>query len=397
VSRKAAIASLALLCGCAPDRITLIADDGGAADGGDAAAPDLANNAIACTNPGPPIRFAAGDDMCAGAVAARQSRYALCTCLPLVLGGNLSSDSGTMMMQVHSAAIGSDGEVQVGGSANVGGALTAAGAKGINIFRNSTTGRAVRSGGPVSAPSSLFVSGDLYTAGDALGRINVGGTLHLPESANIGASVTAARVMREPVTVDPPCNCTAGPVIDITALIAAHAMRNDNAHFGADPASLAKLGGPTTLDISCGEYYIPSISTPAGADLTLRVHGQAAIYVAGSVALGRGLSVQIDPQAQLDLLVAGDFKAQDGSVGSLFNPSRVRIWVAGSSVQLQGFSSLYGFLYAPSAVLSAGFSLSMTGAAVVQGVSAQDVHAHHDRGLLAGGTACGQPQVPEIQ
>jgi hypothetical protein len=358
---------LALLaCGCSQRSDLLARSDG----------------SIGC---GAPIKL--GDE-CAGAAAARRLRYALCSCAPLVLPHNLNSDGGG----TWSAAIGTDKHVHVGGGVQVSGVVEAAGARGITIDHFSTVIGTLRSGGPLSINEALYVAGDAFVSGNVLGDINIEGILHVPPDAMISGSVHDNGEVYGAVEVKPPCNCDASP--DLAALVANHAMVNDNNSINL--ASDALIGGRSALDLPCGEYWLSQVTTKE-MELQLRVRGRTALYVNGDVYLGAGLRVMLDPMAELDLVVGGSLFADDGMVGAS-NPERVRIWVAGPTLDLGDYARLSASVYAPNAVVVANGVLDVNGALLAGGIQAfNNVRVHYAGEILGAGASCGEMPQPPVE
>jgi hypothetical protein len=362
--------------------------------------------APACSGTGPPIHLGSS---CASAIAARSLRYALCSCAPLVLAGNLTTSSdmpppmpppggpgGPGGPPIPPAAVGTDGNIQIGGLAQVAGTLEAASSSGMTFNGTASVFGNLRSGGSVSATRLLTVGADAFVAGDVLGRVDVGGTLQVAPTANLAPTVNAHDVVRAPVTVAPPCSCdaTAPGALDVASLVAARRGDNDDGSIGLDPDLLAHAG-PTALTLGCGAYYLSSIQATSAIDLT--VHGHTALYVGGNVSLGGGLRVLLDSSAELDLLVAGNVDLGGGVLGAP-DASAVRLWLASSTVRLAGGASLSAELWAPSAVLFDDSSLTMSGALLVGSVSLSgDLSIRFDGRALSGGSECGEPPPGQVE
>jgi hypothetical protein len=379
---RARIAAAALaLAGCTNDTTLLPPVDGGV-DG--------------CTEPGPPIVLGT-KDACAGALAERVQRFALCSCESLLLTRGLFT-AGAMkpgpMMMPPPAAVGTDGLLEVAGNSQIAGAVVAADPGGARFDATSAILGTVRSGGPIGAQRFLSVDRDAYAAGDVVGRIDVGGTLHADPSANISPGVTYGTLAREPVMVAPPCDCAAGPQLDVAAELAAAASANDDAHIGLPPESLAAASPATGLDLPCGRYYLTALT--ATAELELRVHGRVGLFVAGTISLGDGLRVTLDPGATLDLVAGGDLSSAGGTIGAPMAAS-VRLWLGSSTVKLSNAASFSALVYAPSAALLTDGDLDTTGAVFVRSLDVPgDVGVRYDPHTLEIGGECGVPPVDPI-
>jgi hypothetical protein len=374
---KAALAVALLLSGCT-DSTDLLATDGGA-DG--------------CMDPGPPIVLG---NSCAGALAAQLSRYALCSCSSLVLDRGLFTEGGSMPGGPPgggppNAAAGSDGTIQTGGPVQVSGTLVAGGA-GASFARLSFVAGNLRSAGAIGSNAGLTVGNDAFADGDVLGKIDIQGTLHIPDGFNITPGVSASDVHREPVVVPPPCNCAAGPALDPLSLAKAHVSANDNPHITLNPDAFAGPNMASALDLPCGQYYLSQITGP-GPDI--KVHGHTALFVAGDVNVGVGMRVFVEPGAELDLVIAGNVSVGSGQLGGL-PASAVRLWVGGKSVHFGAGATVNGTVYAPSASFSSDGDLDATGALFGHDFQpAGDLSVRYDRLILSAGMACGvQPQPP---
>jgi hypothetical protein len=375
---KAAFAVLLLLGGCT-DSTDLLASDGGTGD--------------ACMNPGPPTMLGSS---CAGALAAQLGRYALCSCSSLVLDRGLFTEGGSMPGGPPGgpppiAAAGTDGSFQAGGPVQVAGTLTAGGA-GASFARTSVVFGNLRSAGTIGSNALLTVGNDAFANGDVLGKVDIQGTLHIPDGFNITPGVSASDVHREPVVVPPPCNCDAGPALDPLSLTMARAASNDDPHIALNPDAFAGPNMGAMLDLPCGQYYLSQITGP-GPDI--KVHGHTALFVAGDIDVGVGMRVFVDPGAELDVVVAGNVSVGSGQLGGL-PASAVRFWVGGKSVHFGAGATVNGTVYAPSASFSSDGDLDATGAIFGHDFQpAGDLSVRYDRLILDAGMACGaQPQPP---
>jgi hypothetical protein len=331
---------------------------------------------------------------CAGAASAARLRYALCSCSALVLVHQLVTEAGPTMPFPPPAAVGSDQHVQIAGLAQVGGVLAAAGPYGVSFGRSADVAGTLRSGGTLATNQFLAVDGDAWVNGDLLGRVDVAGVLHLPAGDTISPSVIAeSGVVNEPVSVSPPCNCNGAP--DFMGDLLTRAKQNDNRDIQLSPDILD--GAAQVLDLPCGDFYLSRIHMPPDARLELRVHGYTALYVGGEVTLGAGLRVTLDPMAELDLVVGGEFYAPDGLVGAP-NAERVRLWLGSKTVRLGPYAIVSASVYAPDAVVLSDGDLNLAGALFAAAISVPgDVHVHYDPDILAAGASCGKMPQPPVE
>jgi hypothetical protein len=373
---KAALAVVLLLMGCT-DSTDLLATDGGT-DG--------------CMDPGPPIQLG---NACAGALASQLGRFALCSCSSLVLDRGLFTEGGSMPGGPPGgppiAAAGTDGSFQAGGPVQVAGTLVAGGA-GASFARTSVVFGNLRSAGTIGSNALLTVGNDAFANGDVLGKVDIQGTLHIPDGFNITPGVSASDVHREPVVVPPPCNCAAGPALDPLSLAKAHVAANDNPHITLNPDAFAGPNMVNGLELPCGQYYLSQISGP-GPDI--KVHGHTALFVAGDVRVDGGMRIFVDPGAELDLVIGGNVSVGSGQLGGL-PASAVRFWVGGKSIHFGAGATVNGTVYAPSASFSSDGDLDATGSLFGHDFQpAGDLSVRFDRLILDAGMACGvQPQPP---
>jgi hypothetical protein len=385
--------------------------------------------ALSCTAPGPSVHLGGtGDAACAGVIAAQASRYALCACNDLVLTGSFIVNSlgaptsrgggqppptppstaspavpspwpsgpvNGLLPKSFFAAVGTDGNLQVAGHGDFPGALVTAGTGDVQFGREGHVLGNAHLGGTMRSLSSYWISGDGFVGGDVSGRLTVGGALHVPTASTIAPEVHAPTTVREPVTVAPPCNCAAGPAFDVAAAVAARSTKNANT-FSQD--LLDDVETPQQLDWTCGEYFVDTIHSVAGGTLDFRVHGHVGLFVAGDVRLGDILTVTLDEGATLDLVVAGSFYSTGRVFGSPSTPAGTRLWVGSTTVSLPDQVQFGAFVYAPTAVLSAGVGMSFSGSLFVGTLSVGgDVRIAYDPTLLLAGAACGADAPAHIE
>jgi hypothetical protein len=370
---------------------------------GGAAAGGAAGGGMACVGLGNPITLpTAAGATCAAALAARGHRFALCTCDTLTLDARLRTDAfdstNAGVNDQVSAAVGVDGALQTSAELRAGGAIYVADATGVRASDHLQAGASFQSNGPLAMLSSnADLLADAYVAGDVSGQVQVSGTLHVPASATLGPQVQAKAVAMGAVTVASPCDCSAG-FVDVTGAIAAAASHNDDAAAGFGADVLGKVSTSTSLDLPCGTFYLSSMQTTA--PITLLVHGHALLAVAGDVKLsGGGLTVVLDPSAELDLLIAGWFTASGGGViGAPTAPARFRIWVAGTeSLVFDDQPTVAAVIHAPAAAVTAPSGLTVSGSLLVKSLSlGDDSLLHYDRAILSAGVSCGEPAAAVV-
>jgi hypothetical protein len=240
------------------------------------------------------------------------------------------------------------------------------------------------------------IAQDAYAGGDLEGLILLGGTLHLDPSARTTlATIYAEGVVREPVSVPPPCDCGRNAV-DVAGAIAAATRTNDDASAGFAPDRLVSVTTSTLLDIPCGTYTVSSIDTRSA--LVLAVHGRALLAVAGDVVLRAGFAVTLDPGAELDLLVGGRLLTSGSNTIGSQTPARFRIWAAGSgTVVFDDDPSVGAVIHAPDAQVTASSGLELSGALFAKTMTAgARVNVHFDQAVLSVGASCGEPVATAV-
>ena len=355
---------------------------------------------MACVGLGTPSQLpTAGGSACASALAARSHAFVLCSCGPLNATARVHSDafdsSGGAAIDGTSAAIGMNGGLQSTAEVSSGGAIYVAGSDGIRADGHLETGRSLRVAGPLAMlAANANIAGDAYIGGDISGSAQVGGVLYVPANAAVGAAVQAASIVREVVTVAAPCPCDVS-FVDVSGGIYSAAARNDNTSTLLGGAITAAPGAPVTVSLPCGTFHVSGIDVQAG--LTLSVHGHVVLGVTGDVVLRAGLTVTLDPGADLDLLVEGQLLISgEGVIGNSVRPAAFRIWIAGSqSIVLDDAPVIGATIYAPAAPVVAAKGFELFGALLAASVTFGDeLSLHYDRALLSAGTACGELPVP---
>jgi hypothetical protein len=397
---------------CHRDIRLLATDDGsagagmggaaGAGLGGEAGVGGAAGSSVACSLPGGPIELpTASGPTCAAALETRGHRFALCACDTLTIGARLRTDSFDSSNsggddQV-SAAVGTNGALVTTAELEAEGAIYVADPAGASAGAHLQAGGSFRSAGPLAMLSSKAdLLSDAYVNGDLTGTVKVSGILHLPATAARGAGVEAQKVATEAVTVLPPCDCN-DSVVDVTSAITTAMTDNGDAAAGFNPAALSNVLTATQLTLGCGTYYLASIGATA-APVTLVVHGHALLAVQGSVSLGGGLTVTLDPSAELDLLVGGWFTTSGNTVGAPAAPARFRIWIGGTeSLVFDHQPTIAAVIHAPGSPATAPLGLALSGSLLVKSLSlGADSLLHYDRAILSAGVPCGEPPAPAV-
>jgi hypothetical protein len=364
----------------------------------DAGSGDTVTNPL-CSGVGPSIQLPTAAGLtCAAALETRGHRYVLCSCESMSAPARVRSDAfdsrdATAFDEI-AAAIGIDGDLVANAEVRAGGALHVAGAGGIRTSTQLRSGASLRVGGPATlSDQNVDVGTDAFVNGNVSGRLRVTGTLHVPPGAQLTADVEYAARVDEAVTVSPPCDCGAG-FVDVAGAIAAAAASNHNATIGLAPTRLADVPQATTISLPCGTFYLDDID--ADAAVTVAVHGRALLAIGGDVTTHAGFTVQLDPSAELDLLVAGQLiTSGGGAFGAAGAAARFRVWIGGTATTIfDDAPAVSAVIHAPIAAVTAPGGLPLSGSLLARSVSiGADTTVHFDRAILAAGTVCNEPEA----
>jgi len=364
------------------------------------AAMDAARDAQAgfCEGGGPLVLVGDGRLSCSGAVAQTTFRYAICTCEGMALSAPVTTDAfdsreGPYTSGEGGGSVGTNGRFDASADVDVGGGLDVGGS-GLLFGSTDLRVRArLQSAGPLNGDGLLAVGGDASVNGDLrVEDLFVGGTVRVPADAVVEARGIdeAPRRASGSVTVAPPCDCAAERLLDIAALVAAHASVNDNDSAGLSPDALTGLTGDARVTLPCGRYHVDRID---GEALTLEATGRVALFVAGDLALGE-LVIELAPGAEVDLFIAGNVLGQARwTLGDVSQPANARIYVGGDgTLELAGGATFAGNVYAPRAELVTPAAVEVFGSLFARRIAASGpLTVHYDRALGATGEGCPTP------
>ncbi len=128
-----------------------------------------------------------------------------------------------------------------------------------------------------------------------------------------------------------PCG-TPNDLIDVKGIVRffKDPAQNDDAAIGITYGTLSNVTTQTRLDLPCGVYYFDTIQI--GKSTTIVVHGHTAIIVGGSVRISQQLTLDLDPDATLDVFVGGVMNvSNDVTLGSPAYPRLSRLYFGDSS------------------------------------------------------------------
>lgn len=323
-------------------------------------------------------------DRCTGDVAATAFRFALCT-NELAVSHAITTDSFNSSVGPYGGAnIGDDGSVAINQSSSMGSALTVGGSYWVAGTPHNTTGTnsvAVNSYfyNNYSNVGTMSVAGNAYYAGTVGGTFNVAGTKYS------GFNFTGYS--------QPPCDSSSGLTFDIGAIITGFSTVNDNAQEAADIASLNSTNA-ATVTLECGKYYVNQLT---GNAKNITANGPIALFVNGQLQVTQ-LNITLAAGATVDLFVRNGFGTSSGAtIGVQAEPWRTRVYVASSTVNMQGTTNFYGNLYAPASDYTTGGSgQTFYGALAVKKVNTNGpLTIHYDTEVLT--NTCEPPPPPPGQ
>lgn len=353
-----------------------------------------------CADDGPPLLLG-GDSApaCAGELAAQVFRHALCACQEIGANHTFSADSfdsreGPYAIGGDRGHVATNGKLQANEAFDVRGDLTVTGDPGVTLGPGLTVSGDLRARGVLDgAAGAVAVAGDADVGGDVqVSDLTVAGTLRVPPEAALTVTGTQelGALVREPVDIPLPCACGPDELIDVAALVGAHAGDNDNDAIGLDPSALADFAADTTIELPCGRFFLDRIQSNEGS-LTIDVTGRAALFIDQGVTLGRSLTVTLQPGGELDLFIADHINvAGDVRVGDPDAPARVRVYVGGAgAINMSASSVLSANVYAPLTDLSFSAGAEIFGAAFLgRLLTSGPVRIHHDVSVRDAAASC---------
>lgn len=396
--------------GCnANSSIGAVSDDGGNGndDGGSSGSgPDFSTTGGGgtgefCAGSGPPVLITAGSgsagQACTGRLAEVAFRYGLCTCDALNAGALVTVDAYDSQQAMTSGSLGGsvglNGKLATSAQVNISGSLFVGDPGGMN-FSSVSIGQELRCAGSAVGNGNLSVGSNAFVNGDANvgGNLTVGNIITLPAGKILSGMTVPQKVVRAPVSVAAPCDCSAGSLVNVAGYISAYQQQNDNASIFLDVDRLKNYNGNTTLALPCGRFYLSGINGNGG--LTLQINGRVALFIGGDLQISNPLTISIASGASLDLFVGGQFNGGATlNLGSQQTASQLRIYMGSDrDVNLASNTTLAGNLYAPLSQLNAGGNLTVYGALFVKRVAISgQLGIHHDTAIFRAGTGCAPP------
>jgi hypothetical protein len=335
-----------------------------------------------CARGGPSIKLP-NIGVCASDLARRVFSFAICSCTNLDATSTITTDSfgasSTTRADVG-GSIGVNGHYWVDDDidAHIGGSLWAAG--WIEFGQHDVAGD-LECGGHLEVSGESRVHQNVYAATRVIApELTIDGTLYQSDgnTTDIGSAKGGVRYLST-VPIATPCDC-ASP-LDIQSVASYFENDNDNATQSLSQIALASVEGTTEYSLPCGRYFFDSIGG-TGA-ITLHLTGKTIIAVGGDVSNSGGLSLLLDPDAELDLFVDGNV-ALSGTVvlGNPNRPAAARVYVAGV-VAMSNSVALYANWYIPNYPLYVSAPTELWGAIFAQSLDVSGgLVVHYDRSIL---------------
>ncbi len=333
-----------------------------------------------------------GDDICTGDLGEKTFTFALCSCTNFTTAGVFTVDAfnsdANKPQPVNGGSVGINGNYTTVALAGIGGALWVDGK--VSTVAIHDVGETLQCGGDVSATVVSHVNEDAYVEGNIGGILplmTIDGDLHMPANKVNGGALVLGQTIKGPVNVETPCDCN-NP-IDVDKIVQGYEQDNDNAAAGIDEDLLDDVILPLQIELPCGVYFFSDIQHLLALKIVLT--GRTVIAVDGDLTSIGLLDLELGPDAELDLFIAGDASFADlATLGDTKRPAAFRMYVGGQVT----FASLFTFggnLYQPNAVFNAAGLSSIWGSLYVGGINLVGAFAiHYDEAILDI-EGCGEP------
>lgn len=361
-----------------------------------------------CEGMGNTVVVVGGGGECAGELAEETFQFGLCACDTVQVQSTLELDAFDSNLGGYAIALpgggnnrSDDGNLGINGQLDMQGKLTARGSAyigsgGFAVGASSlVTGLTYAAGDAVQDNSSTTLGYNAYFSGDVEGRFDIAGDLYVPATATVSAATRnnlGGSVIRREIPAVRPCPCEPAEILDIPALTEWAATHNDNRVERVLTSTSYQNGGPATLNLPCGRYYLTQVNQSGGLDI--RAEGRVVLFVDGDFTVGGSLGITIAQGAELDLFVAGQLSvgasARFGDPGA---PSKVRTYVGGNGpINLSASAIFGGMLYAPRSDVVFSASSELYGALYCNSADFSGSAAvHFDTAVRSAGRACEMP------
>ncbi len=349
---------------------------------------------------------------CASSVAAETFTSALCSCEDTRIAGFLRtrsfrSSAGPDAPEQLGGSVGVNRDYTTAGYADVGGSFAVAGSRDVLFGGFLKAGEDLRFNPPFDVAGVVDVTRDAWLKSSvrAFGRVGIGGDLHMEAGAGfrgIAFVDVGGTEHTEAVSIDAPCACGAGEIIDVAALVSAAQADNDNALVGLEAGDVnLVLGIGADLSLPGGRYYIDQLGSLGS--LTLHVTGKTALFIADDLIVTGRFRIELEPDAEIDVFVRDNLVITGAALfGDPQRPAATRMYVGGTGdVAIAGLSAFAGNLYAPTANILLGGVGRIDGSLFGKNIIAAGLlSVAYDSSILEGGEDCppvADSDIPRIR
>lgn len=293
-------------------------------------------------------------DVCTGDLGKKTFLFAICSCTGVTANNTLKTDSFDSemmdMMVMDGGSVGVNGAYSASSAVDIGGSLWVDGK--IQTFNTHEVAQILQCGADITAGSPSHVGDDVFLEGSIFAQnktMTIDGDLHLQNGqANNGATVKG-KTIKEAVIVKTPCDCS--DPIDVAAIVTGFMQDNDNDLVPVEVDELVALPDAKVLELPCGRYFFSGISS--NNTLTIKLTGRTVIAIAGDLKTAGAFAIELGPDAELDLFVAGNVDFNNAAaIGDPKRPAAARVYVGGG-VKFASNFVLAANLYQPNAVFTA--------------------------------------------
>ncbi|UQA56844.1 DUF7305 domain-containing protein [Polyangium aurulentum] len=327
-----------------------------------------------------------GATECTGDIGKKTFLFAACSCTGFDASNTILTDSFSSSVDPNKplagGSIGVNGNYSAQAAASIKGALLVKGSMSTanqhDVVQDMQCGGDATISHPALAQSNATIGG---TIGSNNKELTINGKLFTPIADNANKVNALGGAVVGPVDIETPCNCD--DQVNIAGIVGAFAGTNDNDENGVAPDVLvANPSMPTEITLPCGRYSLTGIKS----DSTVTVHltGRTVLAVDGDVAVAGKLTIDLAPEAELDLFVKGNVSlTNQAAIGATERPAATRVYIGGSQVTLAGSFVLGANLYMPNAALQANNALEIFGAVFAKSITtAHQLEIHYDEAIL---------------